>query len=40
MLLSDTFTTALNGLRAKGAMDRYTSGTVIKPESEDTQSSN
>ncbi len=27
---------ALNGLRAKGAMDRYTSGTVIKPTTEET----
>ncbi len=31
---------ALNGLRAKGVMDRYTSGNVIRPESEDTSSSN
>ncbi len=27
---------ALNGLRAKGAIDRYTSGTVIKPTTEET----
>jgi hypothetical protein len=27
---------ALHGTRAKGAMDRYTGGTVIAPEAEDT----
>jgi hypothetical protein len=27
---------ALNGLRAKGVIDRYTSGTVIKPTNEET----
>ncbi len=27
---------ALNGLRAKGVIDRYTSGTVIKPTNEAT----
>ncbi len=29
---------AFNALRAKGVMDRYTSGTVIVPTSEDTKS--